>query len=71
MPVLGAPGPAATTSAEAIGAAAIAVATAPATTSGFMKLNFDNIHVAYHLNVYSNIALNSAYPFSATEGVAR
>lgn len=32
------------------GAAAIAAATAPATTSGFMSVNFDSMRLAYHLN---------------------
>jgi hypothetical protein len=43
-------GPAAKTSAAAVGAAAIAAATAPATTSGFMRVNFASMRLAYHVN---------------------
>jgi len=49
-------GPAANVSAEANGAAAIAAATAPATTSGFMRFNFANIPVAYPYAGVRNIA---------------
>jgi hypothetical protein len=40
-------GPAAITSAAAVGAEAIVAATAPATTSGFMRFSFANIRLAY------------------------
>src|ERR1700752_3733203 len=43
-------GPAAKTSAAAVGAAAMAAATAPATTNGFMRVNFANMRLAYHVN---------------------
>ena len=50
------PEPAVTTSAEAIGAAAIAVATAPATNSVLKGFIFANMPVAYHPNRVQNLA---------------
>ena len=55
IPVL-VPEPAVTTSAEAIGAAATAVATAPATNSVLKGFIFANMPVAYHPNRVQNLA---------------
>lgn len=65
--VLVVPGPVATTSAAAVGAAVIAVATAPATTSGLRKLSFANIPFAYHVRTSSN-RYEKKFAGLATEG---
>ncbi len=52
-------------SAEANGAAAIAAATAPATTSGFMRFNFANIPIALPLHTCSKHRTKDRWPTMA------
>ncbi|GFG64295.1 hypothetical protein MKUB_17850 [Mycobacterium kubicae] len=49
-------GPVPTPSADAIGAAAIAVARAPAAASGLMNFDIATIRDAYHIDNVSNVA---------------
>ena len=56
------------TSAAATGAAAIAAATAPATTSGFMRVNFANMRLAYHARACTKHREQNLMQLSAAGG---